>query len=40
VTEGAEAEVHFDVDRVHLFEPGDNGVNISLEGQGARNSAA
>jgi multiple sugar transport system ATP-binding protein len=40
VTEGAEAEVHFDVDRVHLFEPGDNGVNISLDGQGARNSAA
>ncbi len=40
VTEGAEAEVRFDVNRVHLFEPGDNGVNISLDGQGARTSAA
>ncbi|UCG16973.1 MAG: sn-glycerol-3-phosphate ABC transporter ATP-binding protein UgpC [Phycisphaerales bacterium] len=40
VTEGANVQVCFDPDRVHLFEPGENGVNVSLDGQGARTSAA
>jgi multiple sugar transport system ATP-binding protein len=40
VTEGTDIEVYFDSDQVHLFEPGENGVNVSLDGQGVQTSAA
>ncbi len=35
VTEGASVAVRFDVSRVHLFETGETGVNVSLNGRGA-----
>lgn len=34
VEEGTEVVLHLDVDRVHLFEPGEPGRNIALNGQG------
>ncbi len=40
VKEGTSVEVYLDSDRVHLFEPGENGVNVSLDGQGVQTSAA
>ncbi|MBN1513004.1 MAG: sn-glycerol-3-phosphate ABC transporter ATP-binding protein UgpC [Phycisphaerae bacterium] len=40
VKEGTNAEVYFDSEQVHLFEPGENGVNVSLDGQGVQTSAA
>ena len=40
VEEGSDVEVFFDADRVHLFETGENGVNVGLNGHGARTSAA
>jgi len=40
VKEGSDIEVFLDAARVHLFEPGENGVNVSLAGRGVRTSAA
>ncbi len=40
VKEGTSVEVYFDSEQVHLFEPGENGVNVSLDGQGVQTSAA
>ncbi len=39
VTEGTEVEVFLDVSRVHVFEPGDPGLNVGLNGYGAATSA-
>jgi multiple sugar transport system ATP-binding protein len=40
VAEGASVAVYFDREQVHLFELGENGVNVSLDGQGVQTSAA
>jgi hypothetical protein len=34
--EGMKLPMYLDMDRVHLFEPGDEGVNVSLTGAGDR----
>ena len=38
--EGMEIPVYCDMDQVHLFEPGDEGVNVGLNASGAHVSAA
>jgi len=38
--EGARVLLHVNMDQVHLFEPGDQGVNVSLTNVGDRASAA
>jgi multiple sugar transport system ATP-binding protein len=38
--DGTRLVVHLDMDRVHIFEPGDEGVNIILQETGGQTSAA
>ena len=33
--EGQQAQLHLDMERVHVFEPGETGMNISLDGDRA-----
>jgi multiple sugar transport system ATP-binding protein len=39
IREGMALAMHLDLSRVHFFEPGETGVNVSLNGQGASASA-
>jgi multiple sugar transport system ATP-binding protein len=39
IREGQALAMHLDMSRVHIFEPGDAGVNVSLSGNGAASSA-
>ena len=39
VIEGNQVEVFLDIGRVHVFEPGDPGLNVGLNGHGAAASA-
>jgi len=39
IREGQDLVMHLDMNRVHIFEPGDSGVNISLSGHGAPTGA-
>jgi multiple sugar transport system ATP-binding protein len=38
--DGIDLPVYLDMDQVHLFEPGEDGVNVSLNGKGDQVSAA
>ena len=38
--DGIDLPVYLDMDRVHIFEPGEDGVNVSLNGKGDQVSAA
>ena len=39
VEEGSHVSVSFDVSRVHVFETGETGVNVGLNGHGVSSSA-
>ena len=39
VTEGSTVQVALDVSRAHVFEPGETGLNVALNGYGAQSSA-
>ena len=40
VTEGERLAMHLDMRRVHFFEPGETGMNVSLNGAGLSSSGA